>query len=149
MVAYTYMKLHIVTIGKPKLAYAVTGWADYLGRLQRLHDVRITQLSDKYANDAAKFKEVTAGTYVVVLEINGHDLTSHQLADFLQKRELEARGVSFVIGGPDGLPENTRQAADYQWSLSRLTLPHDLAMVVTLEALFRASTINAGLPYHR
>jgi 23S rRNA (pseudouridine1915-N3)-methyltransferase len=143
------MKIHIVTVGKPKLPYAIAGWEDYLGRLQRLHTVRVTQLADKYADDAAKFTEVTAGTYVVVLEIQGNDLTSRQLADFLQKRALEAREISFVIGGPDGLPEHIRQTADYPWSLSRLTLPHDLAMVVTLEALFRASTINAGLPYHR
>jgi len=143
------MKLHIVTIGKPKLAYAQTGWADYLARLQRLHTVRITQLADKYADDAAKFREVTAGTYTVALEINGKDLSSRQLADFLRTRELEAREVSCIIGGPDGLPQAIRESADFQWSLSRLTLPHDLAMVVTLEALFRASTINAGLPYHR
>jgi 23S rRNA (pseudouridine1915-N3)-methyltransferase len=143
------MKLHIITVGKPKLAYALTGWTDYLGRLQRLHTVRVTQLSDKYASDSAKFKDVTAGTYVVVLEIQGSDLDSQQLAAFLTSRALEAREVSFVIGGPDGLPQSIRQSADFQWSLSRLTLPHDLAMVVTLEALFRASTLNAGLPYHR
>ena len=143
------MKLHLVTVGKPKLSYAVEGWNDYLSRLQRLHSVRVTQLGDKYADNVAKFQEVTAGTYVVALEINGKDITSHQLADFLRTRELEAREISFVIGGPDGLPNEIRTNADYQWSLSRLTLPHDLAMVVTLEALFRASTINARLPYHR
>ena len=143
------MKIHIVTVGKPKLEYASIGWADYLKRLQRLHTVRITQLSDKHADDPAKFREVTQGTYVVALEITGTDLTSQQMADFLQARELEAKEVSFLIGGPDGLPATTRAAANYQWSLSRLTLPHDLAMVVTLEALFRASTINAHIPYHR
>jgi 23S rRNA (pseudouridine1915-N3)-methyltransferase len=143
------VKLHIITVGKPKLAYAVTGWDEYLGRLQRLHAVRITQLADKYAYDSVKFREVTAGSFVVVLEIAGRNLTSHQLADFLRERELEAREVSLVIGGPDGLPTDIRAAANYQWSLSRLTFPHDLAMVVTLEALYRASTINARLPYHR
>lgn len=143
------MKLHIVTIGKPKLAYAQTGWDDYLSRLQRLHTVRVTQLADKYANDTTKLREVTNGTYVIALEIAGKDLSSHDLADFLRTRELEAREVSLMIGGPDGLPPEIRTEAHYQWSLSRLTLPHDLAMVVTLEALFRASMINAGLPYHR
>jgi 23S rRNA (pseudouridine1915-N3)-methyltransferase len=143
------MKLHIITVGKPKLPYAVTGWDDYLSRLKRLHSVRVTQLADKYANDVLKFREVTNGSYVVALEIEGRDFHSQQLADFLRTRELEAREVSLLIGGPDGLPPAIRENADFQWSLSRLTLPHDLAMVVTLEALFRASMINAGLPYHR
>lgn len=143
------MKLHVVTIGKPKLAYAAAGWEEYLGRLQRLHTVRVTHLADKHAADAAKIRETTAGTYTVAMEITGGMLDSRELTDFLRKRELEAREVSFIIGGPDGLPQIIRDQADYRWSLSRLTLPHDLAMVVTLEALFRASTIQAGLPYHR
>lgn len=143
------MKLHIVTVGKPRLAYASAGWEEYLARLRRLYTVRVMHLADKYADDAVKIHEATASTYVVALEITGTMLDSRELADLLDKRELEAREVSFVIGGPDGLPQATRQNADYRWSLSRLTLPHDLAMVVTLEALFRAGTIRAGLPYHR
>jgi len=143
------MKLHIVTIGKPKLAYAQSGWSEYYDRLQRLHTIRTTHLADKYATDIAKIHDTTHGTFVVALEIAGKDLDSQTLADFLRVRELESREVSFVIGGPDGLPQAIRDSADFHWSLSRLTLPHDLAMVVTLEALYRASTIHAGLPYHR
>jgi 23S rRNA (pseudouridine1915-N3)-methyltransferase len=143
------VKLHIVTIGKPKLAYARLGWEEYLGRLQRLHTVRLTQLADKYAYEATKISEVVQGTFVVVLEINGTQMNSENLAEFLVKRALDAREVSFIIGGPEGLPETVRAQADYQWSLGPLTLPHDLAMVVTLEALYRSSTITAGLPYHK
>ena len=143
------MKLHIVTVGQPKLAYAKLGWDEYLPRLQRIYAVRVTQLADKYAYDAKKFEEVTVGTYKVVLEINGEQLSSPELAGFLRNRELEAREVSFIIGGPEGLPQETRDTANHQWSFGKLTLPHDLAMVTLLEALYRASTINAHLPYHK
>ena len=143
------MKLRLVTVGKPKLAYAKAGFEEYLARLQRLHTVRVTHLADKYAADAAKFREVITGSYVVALEITGEDLDSSSLAEFLKARELASREVSIVIGGPDGLPDEIRTQADFRWSLSRLTLPHDLAMVVTLESLYRASMMNAGLPYHR
>lgn len=143
------MKLHLVTIGKPKLAYAQAGWRQYLGRLERLHSVRLTQLPDKYAYDAAKIHEAVAGTYAVALEITGNRLSSPKLAEFLRRRELAAQEVSFVIGGPEGLPKAVIAQADYCWSLSDLTFPHDLAMVLTVEALYRASTINAGLPYHK
>lgn len=143
------MKIHIVTIGKPKLAYAVSGWNEYLGRLQRQHTVRVTNIADKFADDSSKFREATAGTYIVALEIRGTNFSSQALADFLTAREFEAREVSFLIGGPDGLPREVRDRANFHWSLSSLTLPHDLAMVVTLEALYRASTIKVGLPYHR
>lgn len=143
------MKLHIVTIGKPKLAYAVAGWDEYLGRLQRLHSVRVSHLNDKYAYDAAKILETVGTSFVVALEITGKQLTSPELADFLQARELESREVSFVIGGPEGLPDSVRKSAHYSLSFGKLTLPHDLAMIVLLEALYRASTINAHLPYHK
>ena len=143
------MKLRLVTIGKPKLSYAAQGWEEYLPRLQRLHQVTVTQLPDKYAYDANRILAELKGATIVVLEIAGREYTSEELAVFLEKRELEAKEVAFVIGGPEGLPEAVRTAADHQWSLGRLTLPHDLAMVVTLEALYRASTINAHLPYHK
>lgn len=142
------MKLHLITIGKPKLTYAKLGWEEYLGRLQRYHTVRATHLADKYANDASKLIEATGESYRVGLIIEGQQLTSRQLATFLEMRAVEAREVCFIIGGPDGLPSTVQAAMDFQWSLSKLTLPHDLAMVNLAEALYRAGTINAGTPYH-
>lgn len=143
------MKIQIVTVGKPKLDYAKQGFEEYFTRFSRMHTVRHTVIADKYAYDTTYILETTKGTVRVVLEIMGTEFTSEKLAEFLEKRELESREVSFIIGGPEGLPQEVRDAADYQWSLGRLTLPHDLAMVVTLEALYRASTINAHLPYHK
>lgn len=143
------MKIHIVTVGKPKLAYAAAGWQEYLTRLEHLHTVRTTQLSDKYAYDAGKITETIGSAYAVILEITGKQLTSEELAEFLTKRELESKEVCFVIGGPEGLPTIVRSSANYQLSFSKLTFPHDLAMVVLVESLYRASTINARLPYHK
>lgn len=143
------MKLHIITVGKPKLAYAQSGWNEYLGRLKRLHSVRTTQIADKHAYDAVKIGESQQGSYKVVLEITGQQFTSEALAAKLTKLELLGKEISFLIGGPEGLPQTIRDTADLQWSFGTLTLPHDLAMVTLLEALYRASTINARLPYHK
>ncbi|MBP9853123.1 MAG: rRNA (pseudouridine1915-N3)-methyltransferase [Patescibacteria group bacterium] len=143
------MKIHFVTVGKPKLSYAIEGVREYSVRLGRLHSLRTTHIADKSAYDATKIAEILGGSTVVILEITGQSYTSEQLAEFLEKRELESREVSFVIGGPEGLPQEIRDAAAFAWSIGRHTLPHDLAMVVTLEALYRASTIDARLPYHK
>lgn len=142
------MKLHIITIGKPKLDYAKQGWDEYLKRLGRYHQVRITHLGDKYADASQKIIDAAGDSYRVGLVIEGKQLSSHQLAAFLRTRELEAKEVCFIIGGPDGLPSVVQAAMDFRWSFSELTFPHDLAMVVLLEALYRASSINAGTPYH-
>lgn len=143
------MKIHIVTIGEPKLAYAKTGWEEYLRRLQRYHQVRVTHLADKWASDASRIMQATGNAYTVGLIIEGKQLSSPDLATFLEQRAQEGREVCFVIGGPEGLPSQVRQGVNLAWSFSDLTFPHDLAMVVLAEALYRASTIAAGHPYHK
>lgn len=141
------MKLHIITIGQPKLAYAKLGWDEYWQRLGRYHQLRVTHIPDRH-NDAEHILKASTDSYRVGLVIGGKQLSSPNLARFLEKRALESREVSFIIGGPDGIPETVQQQLNYQWSLGAQTLPHDLAMVVLLEGLYRASTILGGTPYH-
>lgn len=143
------MKLHIITVGEPKLAYAQAGWQEYFKRLQHYHTTRVTRVPDKWAYDAAYLRQLTGKAYTIALALQGEQLASPELADFLSKRALEAREVCLLVGGPEGLPQPMIDEADFAWSLSKLTFPHDLAMVVLLEALYRASTISAGQPYHK
>jgi 23S rRNA (pseudouridine1915-N3)-methyltransferase len=143
------MKIHLLTVGEPKLAYAKSGWDEYLGRLRHYHQIRITHLADKWAYDNDKLLAAAGNAYKVALIIDGPQLTSPELAQFLEKRANEGREVCFMIGGPEGLPQDVINAADSKLSFSKLTFPHDLAMVVLAEALYRASTIAAGHPYHK
>lgn len=142
------MKIHIITVGQPKLRYAKEGWDEYFGRLKHYHQIRATHIPDKH-NDAQHILEATENSYKVALEIEGTQLHSTELAAWLDKRALDGREVSFIIGGPNGLPSEVLEQVDYKWSLGKHTMPHDLAMVSLLEALYRASTISAGHPYHR
>ena len=144
------MKIHIITVGEPKLAYAKQGWEEYLKRLQRYHNVRVTHIADKWAYDATYIQQTAGNAYKVALVIDsGKEFSSPELAEFLEKRAIDAREVCFMIGGPEGLPTEVINQADYKWSFGKLTYPHDLAMVILLEALYRASTISAGHPYHK
>lgn len=145
------MKIHIVTIGEPKLAYAKAGWEEYIARLRHYHTVKVTHINDKY-NDSEHILEAAktgSNPYLVALTIDGPQLTSHLLADFIETKTNQARELCLIIGGPDGLPAKVVEKADKQLGLSALTFPHDLAMVVLAEALYRASTLNSGQPYHR
>lgn len=142
------MKIHIITVGAPKLGYAKQGWEEYFDRLKHYHQVRVTHIPDK-KNDAASILETAGSSYKIGLAIEGQQLNSRELAEFIDKRALEGREVSFIIGGPDGLLPAVIEQADFHWSFGKLTFPHDLAMVILLESLYRASTISAGRPYHR
>ena len=143
------MKLHVITVGKPKLHYAQDGWGEYWTRLGRYHELQITRIADRHADSAAHLLQAAGNSYKVVLDDKGQQLSSEELAEFLHARAMQDARISFIVGGPDGLPTQVINKADYRWSLGKLTFPHDLAMVITLEALYRASTINAGHPYHR
>lgn len=143
------MKVHIITIGKPKHIYAVEGWREYTKRLQGFHQLRVTHIADKH-NDVAHILQAVGETDLVALEINGKTLSSEELANFLEERgSYSSRELSFLIGGPEGIPLEVSNRAMLQLSLSSLTLPHDLAMVFLAETLYRASTINAKHPYHK
>lgn len=142
------MKIHLVTVGAPKLAYAQHGWEEYRQRLAHYHQLRTTHIPDKH-NDAEHLQATIGAAYLVTLEITGKQLSSPELAAFLEKRALDGRETCFVIGGPEGLPAQITETADFHWSFSQLTFPHDLAMIILLESLYRASTINSGHPYHK
>lgn len=87
-----------------------------------------------------------AGT-VVALAIEGREPDSGAFSGDLQ-RWLERGRVAFVIGGSLGLADEVRRAADAELSLSRLTLPHQLARVVLAEQVFRALKIARRETYH-
>ena len=116
--------------------------------MSHYHQVRVTHIADKH-NDAAHILEAAGSAYKVALAIEGKQFSSEELSEFLQRHERMSKEVAFIIGGPEGLPAEVINHANHHLSLGKLTLPHDLAMVVVLEALYRASTINSGHPYHK
>ena len=57
--------------------------------------------------------------------------------------------VAFVIGSADGLDAALKRDAEAMVALSSFTLPHGLVRVMMAEQLYRATSLNAGHPYHR
>ena len=145
------MRLHVITVGAPKLAYARAGWDEYARRLSRYHKLRVTHLpGGGPEREGAAILRAAAPAPLIALDPRGEQLSSEELAALLDRVALSGEGeLAFCVGGPDGLSEAVRGGAARVWSLSRLTLPHDLAMVVLLEALYRAGSIQQGSPYHR
>jgi len=92
---------------------------------------------------------LTQKPYVIALQVAGKALSTEQLAKFLAARSHDGRDTAFCIGGPEGLAPEVDARADFRWSLSALTMPHGLARVVAVEALYRAVSVIKGLPYHR
>ena len=84
---------------------------------------------------------------VIVLEEKGEILDSMGYAEKLKKWRLSSSDIHLVVGPPGGFGEYSEGMSSL--SLGLITLPHELASVVLLEQLYRASTIIKGIPYHR
>lgn len=89
------------------------------------------------------------GCRVVVLDERGSRRTTAELAERLRLWRDGGDDVALLIGGPDGLDDALKAEAHESLRLSDLTLPHALARVLLVEALYRAHTLLAGHPYHR
>lgn len=145
------VRLHLITVGTPRLAYARAGWDEYESRLRRYHKVQVTRVTGKTrAAESDAIQKAAGRAPLILLDPRGQQFTSEALSAYLDAQALGSVGeLAFAIGGPEGHTDALRAQASALWSLGLLTLPHDLAMVVMTEALYRAATISAGEPYHR
>ena len=145
------MRLHVLAIGKPRLAFARAGVAEYLARFPAKNGIELESLRASTRDEESKtLLARSEGMLRVALDERGTQLTSRDFARKLSDWELHrTKAVAFLIGGADGHSDELRRAADWCWSLSPLTLQHELALIVLLEQLYRARCINAGTPYHR
>ena len=94
-------------------------------------------------------KAIPDGALVIALDERGKALTSQALSQRMGDWLQQGRDVALLIGGADGLSPACLQRADWQWSLSSLTLPHAMVRVMLAEQLYRAWSILQGHPYHR
>ncbi|KAB2643237.1 MAG: 23S rRNA (pseudouridine(1915)-N(3))-methyltransferase RlmH [Verrucomicrobia bacterium] len=146
------MHVRIIVAGKPALAYAKAGVAEYLKRLARLGSYEVVVIkAGSSAEVSARLLERSQGCWRVALDERGEGLSTRGLADKLQtlERRGEIKTLAFLLGAADGHSPELREACEWVLTLSPLTLQHELALVVLLEQLYRVASLRAGAPYHR
>lgn len=143
------MKIKVAWIGKTKESAIQTLTDDYLKRIARYAEVSDVALKDEAAILAVAHGERQKERHrLVLLDSRGKQQSSEELAQFLEREQMQALPLLFAVGGADGFSDETRQQAAFVLSLGKMTLPHELARVVLLEQLYRAFTILKNHPYH-
>ncbi len=148
------MNLRLLVVGK-----AGKDFRDYEAslrkRLQGSAQFDIVELPESRAKQPNQIKSDEAKTILksvkpdfILFDESGQNLSSIQWADFFTQQVGNAN-VDFVIGGAAGVAQDVRKQAKHIWSLSNLTLPHQLARVLVVEQLYRAFSIIQGHPYHK
>ncbi|MCB0221807.1 MAG: 23S rRNA (pseudouridine(1915)-N(3))-methyltransferase RlmH [Chrysiogenetes bacterium] len=158
------MKLTILTVGKLKDAPWRELEGHYLKLLSRygpceVLEVRDAKLGAKRLSGAEREKAVAAEAEnllarvpetarLIALDERGREMSSQEMAAWLEERTHEGRDLIFALGGPLGHAPAVRERADDTLALGRITLPHQMARVVLLEQLYRCWTIIRGETYH-
>ena len=150
------LNITIIAIGKVKEAYWKEAILEYQKRLQPYARLKIEELKAEPFSDSTKEKAKKVESDNIELYLGKKKnaevylLSEHgELFDspsFAKKME-SSQEIVLVIAGTQGFTKDL--AVKYpKISLSPLTFPHELARVVLLEQLYRASTIINKKDYH-
>lgn len=155
------MKIRVIAVGSRMPGWVRQAFDDYSARLGPATRITLTEI-DPGVRTAGGSTRKAIGTearrllaalrdreFVVVLDERGIQMSTRELAKWLDARRREGVDLAFLIGGPDGHAPEVLARGALRWSLSRLTLPHALVRVVLAEQLYRAHALLGNHPYHR
>lgn len=155
------MRLRIVAVGQKLPDWAEQAVSEYCRRMPpecRVEVVAVAAAPRARKPDVSRIlqiegerlqRQLLSGSLLVALDERGRALSTRALADTLEGWMGQGRDTSLLIGGADGLAPELKARAEQTIALSALTLPHALARVVLVEALYRAWSLATGHPYHR
>ena len=153
------MRLRVIWTGKTRDAHLRALTDDYLKRLSHFVRCEISEFRESPGSgkkmgidkDSKRISDgLREGAVNVLLDPEGTEWSSEQLAKVMQQwQDSGTKEVAFIVGGPSGVSAELSARANQRWSLSRLTLTHEMSRVVLLEQLYRAYTIIHGLPYQK
>ena len=152
------MKLRFIWPGKTKDEHLRALLAEYLKRLQRFVRCEVIETRDFSGSDRARIEKesaallaaITDGSLMMLLDVDGSEWNSQELAEQVRRWENDSvKEIAIVIGGQDGVSAEVEKRAQKKWRLSRLTLTHEMSRVLAVEQIYRAYTINRGMPYQK
>lgn len=141
------MRITILTYGKPREEFVQLGVAEFIKRLGRFADVSLVHLKESATR--TEVEKYTKRAQLILLDEKGVEYTSAGFAKVLETFTQRSTDVVFCIGGADGHTAEMRALPHNMMALSKLTLPHEMALLFFVETLYRSLTISAGHPYHR
>ena len=159
------INLTVICIGKLKEQYLRDACDEFNKRISAFSKLKLIELSPDRLSDNPSQKEIEAalknegraiiekipqGAYVYTMCIEGKQFSSQEFSRQLDEIAVSGKSQAvFVIGGSFGLSDEVKEKSNAKLSMSKMTFPHQLARVMLLEQLYRASQISIGSKYHK
>lgn len=153
------MKVVLARVGRGRTPWADAAVEDFARRLPRampFEEILVEPETFRGDIDAVRAAEGARllglgreGDRLVALDERGVSPTSEEFSGWIDgSARAGTRRLLFAIGGPYGHDPAVRAKAWRVLALSGLVLNHELARVVLVEQLYRASTLLWGGSYH-
>ncbi|WP_153796140.1 23S rRNA (pseudouridine(1915)-N(3))-methyltransferase RlmH [Foetidibacter luteolus] len=155
------MKIQFWSVGKPHEAYVKQGVEEFTKRVTRYfpadwlliappkNAASLDGQSLKKQEGLSVLQQLQPDDYLILLDERGKQMSSPELAMFIQQRANEsAKRLVFLIGGAFGVDEAVSKRASFTWSFSKLVFPHMLVRLMLAEQVYRACTILRNEKYH-
>jgi 23S rRNA (pseudouridine1915-N3)-methyltransferase len=155
------MKLQFWAIGKNNEPYVKAGVEEFTKRINNYFKAEwniipvpknagmLSEMDLKKKEGETILEWLGKDDYLVALDERGKQFSSKKLADFMQARANESKKkLVFIIGGAFGLDDAVLKRANFKWSLSELTFPHQLVRLILAEQIYRACSILKNEKYH-
>ncbi len=155
----------LLAMGRLKEKFYLSAAAEYEKRLKGYCNFKLLELPEFRLPENPSASEIQAGlekeadvlfsklpkgAWLCVLTPEGRILSSEEFAGKLQDAKNAGKSsLCFVIGSSFGMSQRVKDRADLKLSMGKMTFPHHLARIMTLEQLYRAEAIQAGSKYHK
>ena len=159
------MTIRIICVGKMKEAYLKDAQKEYLKRLSRFCKAEVIEVDEEKASESLSpaqeekirqkeaeriMKAVGKNSTIIALALEGKEMDSVEFSEEIHSLMLSGKSdLAFIIGSSTGLDQSILKNADFKFSMSKLTFPHQLARIILLEQIYRAFKILNNETYHK
>ncbi len=159
------MRYRIISVGKVREKFYAQGVDEYIKRLRPYAGIEVLEGLEEKVSPRAGEKDIYKvlqkegerilallgdNEILVVLDGQGEQLSSEDLAQCIDKWNTSGMSkVNLVIGGSHGLADMVKKRADHIISFSKMTFPHQMAVLILSEQIYRGFKILKGEPYHK
>lgn len=125
----------------------------YLAKINKYQKLEVIEIPIKGEDPSLEgdklLDKIKPNDYVVLLDREGKELDSLELASYIKDMLIKNSNITFIIGGSLGVSKKIKERADLILSFSKMTYPHELFRLIFMESIYRSFKINNNERYHK
>ena len=149
--------INFVCVGNLKEKFWKDAQEEYVKRLHAFCKINVIEVAERNSESTTALtlekegKDILskAKGYRILMDRQGKNLSSEEIAKRLEELSLKCSEITFIIGSSCGVSPEVNKQANEKISFGKNTFPHNLARIMLLEQIYRAMMISAHRSYHK